>query len=447
MPRIIHNKRGLGAQQLHRDDRSEMVHSGPLRDIRALEFSMIYAAPFAGIQLTDMGAEVIKVEPIEGEQMRHMGGGGVPGHGKGYQWMNRGKRDIALNLREQRGREIIHRLVPEVDVVLVNFRPGVPERLGIDYETLSAINPRLVYAEIIGFGRSGPLAGRAASDIVAQAYGGAIAVDGKVDDDGAPVWVSIPVGDLPAGMSAVAGICAALYHREQTGEGQRITVSLLRTVMALNGMHVMREPLADLQTVIPRMEEIDRVREAGGSYDAIIKARMGGPPSLGLTLYFTGYRAKDGGIVLGALTRANRDAIRKVVGIEGDPYDEPGFEPGDPKNREIAAALQAQIRRKLLEKTVDEWIELFEAAGAPVSPVKLPEELADDPQGSLQMVEVVDELTGPQRVVGPLFDMSKTPTAVAGPAPVLGADTDAILAGAGYSEQEIARLRADHIVA
>ena len=423
------------------------AHRGPLRGIKVLEFTMIWSGPYAGIHLTDMGADTLKVEPLEGDQLR-LSRAVVPGHSKSFQWMNRGKKSIAINLQDERGQEIVRRLVPEMDVVLVNFRHGVPKRLGIDYETLAEINPRLVYADITAFGSDGPLAQYAASDIVGQGQGGSIAVAGQLAEDGAPLYRNVPLADLGSGLVMAMGICAALLHRERTGEGQYITTSLLRTVMGLNNMSVMREPVSDAPARDMLVQELDRVRAAGGSYDALIETRNDfGPRTAQQSLYFRGYRASDGGLVIGALTRANRDAIRRAIGIEGDPSDDEDFDPADPKNDEIFDRLKEVVQAKLLTKTVDEWLELLRAEGAPAGKVSIPEELSDDPQGTLHMQELVHDVTGPQRQVRPMVDMRRSETGIAGPAPALGGDTDAALDRVGYTEAEIAQLRAEGVVA
>ena len=186
---------------------------GPLSGIRVLEFSVILSGPYAGCQLSDLGAEVVKVEPPGGDPYRGTAGI-VPGYSKLFQSVNRGKRSIIVNLKQPEGRETIYRLLPAFDIVLINYRFGVPARLGIDYETLSALRPDLIYIDISGFGAAGPLAHRAASDMVSQAYGGSTAQDGHLDVDGAPVWMSIPIGDIPTGMAAALGGVMALYHRE-----------------------------------------------------------------------------------------------------------------------------------------------------------------------------------------------------------------------------------------
>jgi crotonobetainyl-CoA:carnitine CoA-transferase CaiB-like acyl-CoA transferase len=419
---------------------------GPLHGIRVLEFSVILAGPFAGLHLSDLGADVIKVESLDGDPTRNLAAV-VPGHSKQFQWRNRGKRSLALNLKDARGRAIVHRLVEDMDVVLINYRPGVAKRLGIDYETLSAIRPDLIYADITGFGTSGPLADLAAGDIVAQAYAGATALGGKLDDEGAPEWVRIPVADMPTGMAAAMAILAALFHRARTGEGQRVSVSLLRTMMAILGGSIMREPISDSANRDPIMAEVNRVRAEGGSYAEVIAAHRGtAPPNLPYNLYFRAYRAKDGEIALGANTPANRAALRKAIGVEGDPSDTPDFDPSNPANRELLLTLRQQIGERLRACTVAEWMERFAATGAPGGPVNLPEDLADDPQGSTMMVEVEHPITGPQRQVGPILDMSKTPTAIAGPAPSLGADTERILADSGFTDDDIAALRADGVL-
>ncbi|HWO94165.1 MAG TPA: CoA transferase [Dehalococcoidia bacterium] len=420
--------------------------TGPLSGIRVLEFSVIYAAPFAGMNLADLGADVIKVEAEGGEAFRHQGAV-VPGHGKTFMWLNRGKRGLCLNLRDPRGQEAIHRLVATTDVVLINYRPGVPQRLRIDYETLSAIRPDLVYADIAGFGKQGPLAGDAASDIVAQAYGGAIALDAKLDDDGAPVSIGVAIADLSTGLAIAMGISAALYHRAMTGEGQYLSAALVRTVMALSGVSVLREPVHDAVLREPLIATMNRVRESGGSYAELIQSRTAGRGLLGaaFTLYYGGYRVKDGGVVLGALTPANRDAFRRVLGIEDDDSDTPDYDARDPENIAKALRLRDRIRALMKTKTVAEWMALFREAGAPAGPVNFPEELADDPQAATLMVDLEHELTGWQKQVAPVVDMSRTPTAIPRGSPGLGQHTDEILQSIGYTPDEIRALHTDRV--
>ena len=365
---------------------SEQTWRLPLSGVRVLEFSLVFSAPYAGVQLADLGAEVIKVEPPGGEPFRNLGTP-VPGYAKNFQWANRGKQSLVIDLKRPEGLEVVHRLLEKIDVVLLNYRPGVAKQLGLDYEALSAIKPDLIYADINGFGSEGPLAGLPASDIVAQAYGGAVALDAKLDESGAPVGPAIPVGDLPSGIAAAMGIAAALYHRERTGEGQRLSVSLLRTVMQMGFTHVMVEPVNDevLRDFIVR--EIECRRADGSSYADLVSVRselgIRGSP---MSLYFSGYKAKDGGLVLGALTPANRDAFRSVLGIDDDPSDQPGFDGSDSANQERIEALRDRIRAILREKTVEEWTQLFIEAGAPGAPVILPEDLPQHPQAALHFI-------------------------------------------------------------
>jgi len=415
---------------------------GPLHGVRVLEFSLVFSAPYAGVQLSDLGAEVIKVEPPGGEPFRNLGTP-VPGYAKNFQWANRGKQSLVIDLKRPEGLEVVHRLLEKIDVVLLNYRPGVAKQLGLDYEALSAIKPDLIYADINGFGSEGPLAGLPASDIVAQAYGGAVALDAKLDESGAPIGPAIPVGDLPSGIAAAMGIAAALYHRERTGEGQRLSVSLLRTVMQMGFTHVMVEPVNDevLRDFIVR--EIECRRADGSSYADLVSVRselgIRGSP---MSLYFSGYKAKDGGLVLGALTPANRDAFRSVLGIDDDPSDQPGFDGSDSANQERIEALRDRIRAILMEKTVEEWTQLFIEAGAPGAPVILPEDLPQHPQAALHFMELQSEITGPQKQVRPLVELLGSPAPPRSAAPVIGAHSEHVLAEVGgYGESEIDALR------
>jgi crotonobetainyl-CoA:carnitine CoA-transferase CaiB-like acyl-CoA transferase len=422
--------------------------NGPLHGIRVLEFSLVFSAPYAGVQLSDLGAEVIKIEPPGGEPFRNLGTP-VPGYAKNFQWANRGKQSLVVDLQHPQGLAVIHRLVPQTDVVLINYRPGVAKRLGLDYESLSQHKADLIYADINGFGSDGPLAHLPASDIVAQAYGGAVALDAKLDEAGAPVGPAIPAGDLPAGIAAAMGIAAALYHRERSGEGQLLSVSLLRTVMQLGFTHVMVEPVNDAVLRDFQVAEIERRRAAGASYADLVTVRsdMGlrGSP---ISLYFSGYCANDGGLVLGALTPANRNAFRAVFEIDDDSTDEPGFDGSDPANQQLVETLRGRIREVLMQKGVDEWMELFIAAGAPAAPVLLPEDLPQHPQAALHFVELEQEITGPQQQVRPLVELSASPSAAQSAAPVIGGHSDRVLADVGdYSEAEIQALREAGIVA
>ena len=348
------------------------MSTGPLDGINVLEFSLVVAGPATGMHLSDMGANVIKVEAPGGEPYRNAAAV-VQGHSKIFTWLNHGKQSLEINVRAPEGLAAIHRLIPNIDIVVINFRPGVPKRLGIDYETLSAIRPDLIYVDITGFGSKGPLAGRSASDIVAQAYGGAIASDAKVDEDGAPVSIGLSAGDLPTGMAATMGALAALHHRERTGEGQLVSASLLRSVLSLTGIASMREQASDSVAMEPAVEARERVIAGGGSYDDIIRMRNEDQRrARGTNLWYGGYRAKDGGLILGALTPANRDAMRRLLGIEGDDYDDPTFDARDPANLAKADELRDQVRAALLTRSVSHWIEAFDAVGAPVSPGALP---------------------------------------------------------------------------
>lgn len=418
---------------------------GPLSGIKVLEFSAILSGPVAGVCLSDFGADVVKVEPPEGDFTRSVGAV-VPGNSKQFMWRNRGKRSLVVDLKTAAGRAVVHSLLPSVDVLLTNYRPTVPERLGIGYDTVKAIHPAIIYADISGFGSSGPKASDPASDIVAQAYGGSLASAGLVDEFESPRWVNLPIADIPTGLAIAMGVLAALFHRERTGEGQRVSASLLRSVMAFESNRVMREPVSDASVGNHLLEAVRSVRTNGGAYADMLKARDLSPAALEYSVYFAGYRVRDGAVVFGANTQANRDAIRKVIGLTSDQSDKPGFDRADPLNRAMFAAVKDEVRKIMLTRTVAEWMALFGPAGAPVAPVNFPEELFDDPQASLHFTPLEHAVTGHQWQVRPLVDMEKSPTSAGSAAPVLDADTDEILREFGLTDDAVRNLRASGAV-
>ena len=427
----------------HEDPREAPGPHGPLHGVRVLEFSQIIAGPAAGLYLSDFGADVVKVEPPEGEARRNAGAI-VPNAGKYFQALNRGKRSLVVDLARPEGRALIHRLLPGFDVVVINYRPQAARKLGIDYETLAALRPDLIYASITGFGHRGPEAGRAGSDIVAQGYSGLMAAEGRTDDAGAPRQIaSAPYADRASGIVAAMGVNAALYHRALTGEGQELHISLLHTALELLSRYVMREPLHDVTLRDPLVERLDELRAAGAPYEELIAERSGHTERFAThRLYYGGYHTRSGSLVLGGVTRRNREALRALLGVE-DETDSPDFDAADEANVERVERWREQIQQRLLERTAEQWLALLDEAGVPATVVHFPEEMADDPQvRAMGMMSDLDHpVTGPQRVVGPLVGMSRSPTAASRPAPMLGEHSEELLREAGLDGDEIAALR------
>ena len=392
--------------------------AGALDGIRVIDQTQVMAGPFASMLLADMGAEVIKVEPPEGEHARHVGLEVAPGVGASFLAVNRGKKGITLDLKQPDGVAVLKRLVATADVLVENYRPGVAARLGVDYDTLAAVNPRLIYCSVSGFGQTGPYASRGGYDLIAQGMAGIMSATGS--DGGPPVKVGVPIADLGAGLFALLGILAALRARRITGRGQRVDTSLYEAALALSAWEATEY-----------------------WYTGEIPKRLGTAHRLNAP--YQAFRASDGYFTVGA---ANPKLWPIFAGLIGRPEltQDPRFKGvGDRvKNR---PALEKEIEVATRKETRAHWLARCEAAGIPAGPIySIPEAQADPHAQARGMVQELDHpQAGRVKALGNPVKLSRSPATLRAAAPLLGADTDAVLGGLGYAASDIASLHARKI--
>ncbi len=365
--------------------------------------------------------------------------------------LNRGKRDLAVNLKTPEGQEIVHTLVRDADVVVVNYRPDVPARLGIDYQTLAAINPRIIYAWNTAFGRRGPYAHRPGYDIILQAMSGLMAAAGSTTEQGLPATVGgTAVADFSAGLTLAWAICAALYARERTGEGQEIDTSLFGSALMVQTSRFFSVESDEAEIRAELLETIRAMRAAGKPWREIVQAAMA---SRGMTgqaaanVYYRCYQTKDDFIAVGCLSHGLRVKFCRVLGLD-DPRLQGVFEQRSEESRAIGRRLVDEAEALFRQRTAAEWQEIFDAAGIPAGPVRFTEELFDDPHvlANELVTEVEHPLAGPLKMVGPPIHMSRTPLRPQGASPALGQHTDEILRSIGYDDARIADLRTRGII-
>ena len=421
--------------------------SGPLNGIRILEFTQIIAGPFACQNLADMGADVIKVEPPEGEPWR-LAQQFMPGESKWFQSLNRGKQSLVLRLQDERAQKIVHDLIPSIDVVVINYRPDVPARLGIDYETLSALKDDLIYVDNTAFGRKGPWAHRPGYDIVVQAVTGLMAGEAKVAADGAPeMMTSTALADYSTGIAIAWATCAALFHRERTGEGQLVEASLLVTALALQGNNVMELPVADAVMRTAMVENLHKLRDEGSSYADLIAAHDPYGALRKMNIYYRPFKTSNGALAIGALSRGLREKVRAA--FELDMPDPDDMDLTDPAVIGEAVKRVAEVEALLETKTTEQWMEIFDSGGVPAGPINFAEDMSSDPQvvENEFVVDLEHELSGPQTQVAPIVKFSRSPLEARGSSPPLGRDTDEVVRSAGYSDEQIAELREAGVIA
>ena len=385
-----------------------------LEGIRVLDVTQVMAGPFCAMMLADLGATVIKVEPPAGDSTRQMPGASGT-DSPSFNAVNRGKRSIVINLKTAEGRDVFARLARSSDIVIENYRPGVMSSLGLGYATLSAANPRLIYASISGYGQTGPDRGKGGFDLIAQGVAGIMSITGE--PGGPPVKAGVPVTDLGAGLFALVGILAALQHRHRTGAGQHIDTSLVDAGVALS------------------------VWEATEYFSGIgVPTRLGSAHRMNAP--YQAIRCADGYITLGA---ANERLFRRLCEALG--HTEWSADPAFAENASRVKhreALAARIESITATQPRAHWLSLLEANDIPCGPINDYAQVFADPQvlAREMVVETEHPTLGHMRTLGSPIKMSATPPDVSRRAPQLGEHTDKVLTEAGLGDAEIAALRA-----
>ena len=421
---------------------------GPLDGVNVVDFTEIIAGPLAGRLLAEMGADVIKVEPPWGEPWR-LTQRFTPTESRTFMTYNRGKRSLPLDLTHPEAQEILSRLVGRADVALVNYRPDVAAKLGVDYETLSAVNPRLVYCELTAYGRQGPDAHRPGYDMIIQAMTGMIASETKTVD-GVPSWVwSSPLIDTSSGITMAASVCAALYARERTGEGQKIETTLLGQALNLMGARFLHVEKLDRETREKTLRDIRRGRGSGASFDELVALSPGSRRREHHgNIYYRVYMAADGPIGVGCLSQPLRLRLLETLGLEDESMD-PDWDVTKPESQAYSRDLERRAEDLFRSKPAAEWLRILEERNIPAGPVRFIEEMFDDPQvvANGLVGEFMHSQEGDVKMVGPVARFSGTPLPPAPPSPALGQHTAEILEGLGYTLADVARLRESNTVA
>ena len=387
--------------------------SQALSRFTVLDLTRVRAGPTAVRQLADWGANVIKIEmPPEQAEGEPLGG---PREGPDFQNLHRNKRGLTINLKSPEGIAALKRMVERADVMVENFRPDVKDRLGIDYETMRKVNPRLVYASISGFGQDGPYRNRPGFDQIAQGMGGLMSITGLPGQG--PVRVGIPVADLTAGLFCALGILTALHEREQSGQGQWVQTSLLQAQIFMLDFQASRW-----------LYKGEVAPQAGNNHPTSIPTGV--------------FKTADGYINIASTGGRMWQKLCQTLGMP-EIADAPEYATGAARlaNRD---KLNEEIDRHTVVKTSAEWVDALNKAGVPCGPIYKINEVFADPQvqhlGIAQSIET-DDNRGTVKLVGQPVSLSRTPSHIDAPPPRIGQHTEEVLSEFGFNAQEIASLR------
>jgi len=414
----------------------------PLAGIRVIDFTEYIAGPYCTMMLADMGADVIKVERPEGDLWRHTAPV-APYEARGFLGVNRGKRSIALDLEKPEAREIVQRLIAEADIVAVNYRPGVAERLGIDYDTVAAMNPGLIYCANTAFSRVAPYAGRPGFDILSQAATGIILYEQKIDR-GTPTFIAtLPVADITTGMFMAFAVVNALFIRASTGKGQRIETSLFASGLAVQPRPLLSVDQFDAPVRDGFLTELAQRRRDGISYEDAANLRNQYISARGRNSYYRVYETKDALIAVACLNNRQRRALRDTLGVDDPTIDGITYDWFSEEVRKAHKAIIGALEDGFRARTTGEWIAALDAADIPCSVVNFPEELFDNPhvEANNLMLRLQHPVLGDLQMPASPIAMSATPPVnPPEPPPALGQHAAEVLRALGYDDAAIARL-------
>ena len=392
--------------------------SGPLEGIRVVEYAQYVAGPFAGSLLAELGAEVIKVEPPDGDAYRRVMPV-APGIGRFFVPLNRGKRSVVIDLKSASGLERSRALAATADIVLHNFRPDREARFALDWESLRQLSQRVVAGVISSFGHEGPLAGAPAYDLVAQARSGLLTAHASLGDTVPARAGGVPMADLAAGFLLATGVLAALVRARETGEGSRVEVPLLAAALAVQVQDV----------VWLDGEAVDELARPASLADLRARADEIG---LGLATnpYYRCYEAANGFLAVACLNLTQRQAFIGLFELDDATIAAPDLIPEDGAVLEHKRTVTTEIAAEIAAAPVETWLARLAAAGVPCGPVLARETVHADPQVRANgfLAEVDQPGLGAMTMLGRLFRVGAGESGPVGPAPALGADTDAVLA-------------------
>jgi crotonobetainyl-CoA:carnitine CoA-transferase CaiB-like acyl-CoA transferase len=440
-----------------------------LDGILVLDFTHWIAGPYAAAFLADMGAEVIKIEPPEGAEERRMGNlEKYKGNTRMHLTLNRGKKGLCVDLKSEEGKNIVYDLVRRADIVIQNYAPGVAKKLGIDYDTFSRINDKIIFVSSTAFGEHGPYQFRKGFDIIAHAASGIMA--GYADEDGNPRGPGgSPYVDIGTAMLNAMSAVAALYHRSMTGVGQKIETSLFNTGMALQANSFIKidrhdsdmheEMLQILKTArdnnMRHTQLIDifsnmRLRHElpGSDRDVEVPDCNHRPSDRQVYPYYRIYQTRDGYMSIAALTAKQRLKTSETLGVE-DKFAHLDLGNGTDESYYFQKEVMKKLEEVLGTRTTNDWIKILEDAGVPCGNVNYTVTLFDDPHAvDHNMVwELHNEVAGTYKMIGNPMGFKKTPISSSKGAPTLGEDTAEILKDKlGYSDKKIAELKAHNVV-